>query len=233
MFRTVPPPPQRLLIFARLPELGHVKTRLAAAIGAERALAVYRAMLRDILEMAGQRWPDTEVEILWTAVNGADSRSLASAFGGFSLALQTGTTLGDRLAVAFSERFFFHRTEKIVAIGIDDPLLPRHLIECSFALLESCDWVIGPATDGGYYLIGCRAGAFDVEAFAGIEWGTASVFGTTVERIGAWNHSVAILPSRSDIDLADDLEHFARAGHTGALAAFLMQDNPPLQPDDR
>src|SRR5918911_532284 len=100
MFPTIPPPASRLLVFARLPEPGKVKTRLAH-------------------------------------------------------------DLGDRLAMAFSERFFFHRTQKCVAIGVDEPALPRALIDHAVALLDSCDWVIGPAGDGGYYLIGCRAAAYD------------------------------------------------------------------------
>ncbi|HET7712461.1 MAG TPA: TIGR04282 family arsenosugar biosynthesis glycosyltransferase, partial [Thermoanaerobaculia bacterium] len=221
MFESVPPTRQRLLLFARLPEHGHVKSRLAAALGADTALAIYRAMLRDILATLRPPWPDTEVEVLWTSANGADGASLKEAFDGFSLSMQAGRSLGDRLAVAFSERFFFHRTEKIIAIGVDDPTLPRPLMERAFALLDSCDWVIGPATDGGYYLIGCRNESFDAEVFAGIEWGTASVFGATTSRIGARNNTLAVLPPRSDIDLPADLEEFAREERGSALGELL------------
>ena len=70
---------------------------------------------------------------------------LRGAFGEHAKAVQTGATLGDRLSMAFSERFFFHRTEKIVVIGVDDPLLPRELIDHAFALLDSCEYVVGPA----------------------------------------------------------------------------------------
>ena len=55
------------------------------------------------------------------------------------------TALSYRLSMAFSERFFFHRTQKIIAIGVDDPTLPRELIDHAFALLDSCEWTIGPA----------------------------------------------------------------------------------------
>ncbi|HVG23872.1 MAG TPA: hypothetical protein VND45_06940, partial [Thermoanaerobaculia bacterium] len=65
MFATIPPPPQRLLVFARLPELGKVKTRLAAALGDARTLAVYEAMLRDLLQSIGRSGADTEIEVLW------------------------------------------------------------------------------------------------------------------------------------------------------------------------
>jgi len=211
MHPTVPPAPQRLLVFARLPELGVVKTRLAATIGAERALAVYRTMLRDVLGSIGSSSAETEIEILWAPTAAANSVSLREAFGSHALAMQTGNTLGDRLAMAFSERFFFHRTEKIIAIGVDDPLLSREIIDHGFALLDSCDWVVGPATDGGYYLIGCRAAAFDTSIFNDIEWGTSTVYSTTMARIAAWGSTVAILPERRDIDTEEDLREYPPA----------------------
>ena len=206
MFETIPPPPQRLLVFARLPERGAVKTRLAAEIGDDRALAVYSAMLRDALASIGESKDDTEVEVMWAPTEAADGDALSKAFGPRSLAMQTGETFGDRLSMAFSERFFFHRTDRIIAVGVDDPTIPRPLIDTAFALLESCDWVVGPAQDGGYYLIGCRGPAFDNDAFQDIAWGTASVFPATIAKIRTWQRNLAILPMRSDIDTAADLE---------------------------
>jgi rSAM/selenodomain-associated transferase 1 len=206
VFETIPPPPKRLLVFARLPERGAVKTRLAAEIGDDRALAVYEAMLRDTLRSIGGSNDETEVEVMWAPTDAAGADSLAHAFGETSVAMQTGETLGDRLSMAFSERFFFHRTERIIAVGVDDPTIPRPLIDTAFALLESCDWVVGPATDGGYYLIGCRGPAFDNDAFQEIAWGTSSVFTTTIARIREWQRNVAVLPMRTDIDTAEDLQ---------------------------
>jgi rSAM/selenodomain-associated transferase 1 len=210
VFAIVPPPAQRLLVFARLPELGRVKTRLAAAIGDERALAVYEAMLRELIGSIGESTPDTEIEFLWAPSPCANGEALRRAFAHHAVAMQTGRDLSERLSMAFSERFFFHRTEKIIAIGVDDPALPRALIDHAFALLDSCEYVIGPAADGGYYLIGCRAGAFDPEVFLGIDWGTASVLPRTLEKIRAMGRSVAVLPERYDIDTVEDLERFER-----------------------
>jgi rSAM/selenodomain-associated transferase 1 len=228
MFRTVPPPQQRLLIFARVPELGRVKTRLAADVGEERALAIYEAMLHDALQSVDpveDRRPrlsgdpagnttgegaypprETEVEILWAPTAIANGDTLHRAFGDRVLAMQTGETLSERLAMAFSERFFFQRTLKIVAIGVDDPTLSRALIDDAFMLLDSVEWVVGPAVDGGYYLIGCRGATFDVEVFTGIEWGTSRVLAQTLERIADLNATVALLPERRDIDVAEDLD---------------------------
>jgi rSAM/selenodomain-associated transferase 1 len=223
MFATVPPPPQRLLVFARLPERGRVKTRLAAAIGEERALAVYEAMLADVLAGVGESSPETEIEVLWAPTENADGDSLRRAFGERSLAMQTGATLGDRMSMAFSERFFFHRTQKVVAIGVDEPRLTRALIDHAFALLDSCEWVVGPATDGGYYLIGCRSAAFDTSIFDGIAWGTADVLQTTVAKIATAGATLATLPERSDIDVAEDLDRFIAGARdaNGELPALL------------
>jgi uncharacterized protein len=205
MFETTAPPPQRLLLFARLPERGKVKTRLAAEIGEERALALYEALLRDTLSAIGQSRPDLEIEVMWAPTRSASGESLRRAFGDHTLSMQTGNDLGDRMAMAFSERFFFHRTEKIIAIGVDDPSLTRETIDHAFALLDSCEWVIGPASDGGYYLIGCRAAAFVTEAFQDIDWGTERVLPATLEKIRQWTATVAVLPMHTDIDTAEDL----------------------------
>ena len=209
MFATAAPAPQRLLVFARLPELGKVKTRLAATLGDERTLAVYETMVRDVLQSIGESSGETEIEILWAPTSAANGHSLRRAFGSHTLAMQTGRTLGDRLAMAFSERFFFHRTEKIIAIGVDDPRLPREIIDHAFALLDSVEWVLGPATDGGYYLIGCRASAFESSIFADIDWGSEKVLAQTLQKIRDWGSTVATLPQRSDIDTAEDLERYA------------------------
>jgi uncharacterized protein len=210
VFATIRPPAQRLLVFARVPELGRVKTRLGDSIGAERALAVYEAMLRDLLQSIGSSDGDVEVEILWAPTTAANAETLTRAFGEHALAMQTGATLGDRLSMAFSERFFFHRTQKIVAIGVDDPKLTRALIGDAFALLECCDWVAGPAEDGGYYLIGCRGAVFDPTIFRDMPWGTGAVLGLTLDRIAIAQNTVAMLPTRYDIDVIDDLQRFAR-----------------------
>jgi uncharacterized protein len=209
-FPTTRRPRQRLLVFARLPEPGRVKSRIAAEIGTDRACVVYSAMLSDLLDAIGGSDAKTEVEVLWSADEEVDGARLREAFGDRELARQCGSDLGERLVVAFAERIMFHLAEKIVAIGSDDPDLSRADVECAFRLLDSVDWTIGPATDGGYYLIGCRGGSFDPAVFRGIPWGTADVFSSTLEIIRARLASVAILPPRTDLDRLADLRAFAR-----------------------
>lgn len=223
MFATVPPPAQRLLVFARLPERGKVKTRLAADIGDERALAVYEAMLRDLIANIGEPTSETDIEFLWAPTALANGEALRGAFGDHHVAMQTGDALGERLAMAMSERFFFHKTQKIVVIGADDPGLDRPLIDHAFALLDSCEYVLGPAADGGYYLIGCRALAFDSTVFQDIEWGTSGVLDATLAKIAALERTVALLPERYDIDTAADLERYAAEERDGELGRLLRE----------
>ena len=111
----------------------------------------------------------------------------------------------------------------IAAASVDDPRLSRRTIDQAFALLDSCEWVLGPATDGGYYLIGCRAGAFDSAVFAGVEWGSSSVLRETLSRIAASEQTVAMLPERYDIDVEADLRRFASDGDGGELGMLLRE----------
>src|ERR1044071_5929953 len=102
MFETIPPPPSRLLVFARLPERGKVKTRLARDLGDDRTLALYDAMLRDLFANLGTPTAGLEIEVLWAPTESANGDALAEAFPGYALAMQSGDTLGDRLCMAFS-----------------------------------------------------------------------------------------------------------------------------------
>lgn len=205
------------MIFARVPERGLVKTRIAADLGDDKTLAIYRAMLEDVLGSIGESSQETEVEILWTGSESITGDDLRAAFGNRRLERQSGPTLGDRLTVAFSERIVFSRAEKLIAIGADDPMLTRHDVERAFLLLDSCDWVIGPATDGGYYLIGCRDASFHASVFRDISWSGEQVFRETLERIREREPSVAILPRRSDIDRVGDLRRRSFSGKLGAV----------------
>lgn len=213
------------MVFARVPELGAVKSRLAESIGSAKALAVYEAMLSDLLQSIGDSTAETEIEVAWAPTQAANGETLRRAFGRHALAMQTGIDLGDRLAMAFSERFFFHRAQKIIAIGVDDPRLTRPIIDHAFSLLESCEWVIGPAHDGGYFLIGCRAAAFDPGIFREVPWGTDAVFALTLRRIREWQSSVAILAARHDIDVLEDLKRFEAETRDdeGALPRLLRE----------
>lgn len=225
-FPTTSRPRQKLLIFARVPELGRVKTRLETELGKNRTLQIYEAMLHDLLISIGPPSEDLDIEVMWTADQEVGGETLRKFFGIYPLARQAGAGLGDRLAISLGERVYFHDAEKVMAIGVDDPTLSRSSIELAFKLLDSCDWVMGPATDGGYYLIGCRSAAFAPEVFSEIPWGTANVYRLTHDKIRAAGSTLAVLTQRRDIDVPDDLREFASrvsAGH-GRLGALLAQE---------
>ena len=171
MYPTIAPPPQRLLIL----------TPLETAAD---------------LEAVGSSTTETEIEILGEPTPTANGETLRRAFGDRPVAMQTGATLGDRLCMAFSERFFFQRTEKIIAIGMDDPLLDRETIDHAFELLNSCDWVLGPADEGRCYLIGCRGAAFESGIFMDVDW-TSEPLERSLQMIRGWEATLAMLPRRA------------------------------------
>lgn len=209
-FETRPQATNRLLIFARVPERGRVKTRLASDLGEDRALALYQAMLQDLLDAVGRSDEQTAVEIVWTASPNVSGGEVRRIFSGFELSTQCGPTLGERLLLAFHERIVFYRSEKVIAIGTDDPTITREMIDTAFGLLDSCDWVIGPASDGGYYLIGCRSASFHISVFENIDWSTPTVLADTLSKLKGLQETVALLPTRTDLDLVDDVRAFSR-----------------------
>jgi rSAM/selenodomain-associated transferase 1 len=222
-FPTKERPHRRLIVFARYPERGAVKTRLAREIGDDRALAAYRAMLADLWRSIGLSDDRVEIEVAWTGGETATGDDLRAAFPVHELSMQTGTDLGERLILAFAERMFFHRVSAIIIIGTDDPLIPRELIDAAFRLLESCEWVLGPAADGGYYLVGARAEAFNSRVFRGIDWGASSVCSETLHRIRELKATVAVLPMRSDIDQAEDLWRHASTWRESEVSRVVEQ----------
>lgn len=219
----------RLLVFARYPELGRVKTRLARELGPGPTLDLYRAMVLDLLDNLGSSGPDLEIEIGWTGGDETPGRVISEFFRGHSLFMQSGNTLGDRLTVAMTERVFFHAAEKVIVIGSDDPAITRELIDTAFRLLDSCEWVIGPAHDGGYYLLGTRGASFRTSVFHDISWGESTVYADTLKRIRELNGTLAVLPRRRDIDHLSDLQTFlasAEATSRVLAAAKTMELTP-------
>ena len=188
-----------LIIFIRNPEPGKVKTRLAAAVGDERALASYR----ELLDLTRRAALGSEAEkYLWYShfVDKADGWPESD----FRKMLQQGEDLGDRMAYAFETALADH--DKAVIIGSDCPYLSPVLLDEAFELLDDSDFVIGPATDGGYYLLGMNR--FAPEVFQGIEWSTDTVFRETVARIRQSGADYEVLPLLSDVDEIGDWERF-------------------------
>ena len=192
-----------LIIFAKKPVPGSVKTRLSPPLTVEEAAELYTCMLKDTLKMAAGFEGVTPV-IYFQDDEGAPEYFSALAPGIEALP-QVGTDLGARMKSAFNGRFE-RGFREVVIIGSDSPDLPTGYVAEAFKLLaaEGCDLVLGPAEDGGYYLMGLKT--IRDRLFSGIPWSSGEVFAVTVERAEELCLGFSFLPVWHDIDSADDLE---------------------------
>ena len=187
-----------LVVFARCPEPGRVKTRLARDVGDEVAAALYAAFVTDLRT----RFAAAPFAVRW-AVAPPDAGFAArfAVLDGETFP-QRGDDLGARMRAAFG-RVRDEGFARCVLIGSDTPQLALATVEGAFASLDAADLVLGPARDGGYYLIAAR-GPLDV--FDGIAWGTATVLAATRARAAAQHLTVALLDEDFDVDDATDLQ---------------------------
>lgn len=194
-------PTDAVLIFVRAPELGRVKTRLAAEIGAEAALRVYRRLAEHAVAEARALEPRASVRVHFTPADAGDSVR-AWLGGGPAYLPQADDDLGGRMRAAFAEAFAagFRR---VVIIGSDLPDVSAGLLRDAFARLDSAPVVLGPARDGGYYLLGMREMVGGV--FAGVPWSTDRVLARTMEILSGAGIEPALLPMLADVDEAGDL----------------------------
>jgi hypothetical protein len=186
---------------AKHPAPGRVKTRLAAAVGSRRACALYRAFVLDLRDrLRVLRWP--VVWAFWPA-----RAPFAALVPGAVCLPQRGADLGERLASAIAA-VAGHGAGRVVVIGADVPHVPRaRLEEAARALRAGADVVLGPADDGGYYLIALAAPR--PQLFTGIPWGTAEVFATTQARARRLGLRVRVLAPVFDVDEPADLARLA------------------------
>ncbi|MFN0081097.1 MAG: TIGR04282 family arsenosugar biosynthesis glycosyltransferase [Ferruginibacter sp.] len=183
-----------LIIFARKPELGKVKTRLAATAGAEAALAVYEKLLVHTRMVAKETGIDTYVFL----TEPTDDHFWED----FYCELQVGDTLGDRMQQAF-HFLFLKKYNECVMIGSDCPGLSTEIINGAFDDLQKNDVVIGPATDGGYYLLGMKEPS--PVLFQNINWSTEKVFSQTIQAIKLQKLSYAEGVTLNDVDEEKDV----------------------------
>lgn len=187
----------QLILFVKNPIAGRVKTRLAAELGEPRALAIYRRLLAHTRRLALQ----LDVHRLLYYSDFVDEQDDWPA-GAFEKRRQEGTDLGQRMLHAFQAALKPGR--RAVIIGSDCPGLRAAHLRTAFEQLHHHPFVIGPATDGGYYLLGMTRP--EPALFEGIPWSTDQVAQHTLDRIRAFNQSCYLLPPLSDIDYAEDWE---------------------------
>jgi rSAM/selenodomain-associated transferase 1 len=222
-----------LLVFAKAPQAGRVKTRLVPPLTPLEAARVHEASLLDV--MAGAMESDAAVRILYDDTTDA-AAYFARAFPGVESRPQPAGDLGRRLVEAFAAGFA-DGAACVVAIGADAPTLPRSYLSDGLAATLEAGAALGPAADGGYYLIGLRRDVWpNAEVlFDDIPWSTDLVCETTRQRAAEIGLPLRVLPQWYDIDRIDDLRlarmhtradsHLARlldGGIEGAAAKLLM-----------
>jgi rSAM/selenodomain-associated transferase 1 len=199
-----------LLIFAKQPLPGKVKTRLSPPFSPQEAADIYRCMLSDTLaKVAGL--PGVEIFLFFEPSCGAVD-FFRENFPGIKIFPQQGEGLGERLKKAF-EMVFGLGFESVAAIGTDSPDLPLLHLQEPFRLLqdEGADVVFGPAVDGGYYLV--ALGRSCPGLFRDIPWSTSRVLEESLEAASSLGLQVKSLPVWHDMDTVEDLKRFLAAGN--------------------
>ena len=183
-----------LIIFIKNIEKGKVKTRLAATVGDDKALQIYQALLGHTRKVA------SEVGAIRYLFYSSHLEKDEWPEKDFEKHVQTGDDLGIRMANGFKK--VFEKNKNVVIIGSDCASLNSNILKRAFTLLTKTDFVVGPAQDGGYYLLGMNE--YEPSVFENIEWSTESVFSKTIENIELLNKKYALLPVLSDIDYEED-----------------------------
>lgn len=212
---------ERLLVFARAPQLGRVKTRLCPPLNPEQALRLHRALVEDTLERLGnlpraglERWL-----YLSEALQSPDDLQVPP---NWEQRLQEGDDLGARLKHAFGQAFD-ENVERVVVIGSDSPTVPIQCIDEAFDKLSRHDVVLGPALDGGYYLLG--SSRLVPELFEHISWGSPTVLQETIEALQRSGASCSMLIEWYDIDTAEDLARLREE------VTFISRNHPAQVPN--
>ena len=192
----------RLIIFVRNPEKGKVKTRLAKDIGEDQALSVYHKLLNYTKEITKRL--NCEKAVYYSDY--VDDNDLWDNMI-YDKHLQQGQNLGERMQDALS-RAFAEGKERVVIIGSDCMELESYMIKEAFAVLDSNDVVIGPARDGGYYLLGMKK--FLPTLFEGKPWSSENLLMDTILDLKKMDANYYLLKTLNDIDTIDDLHQLSK-----------------------
>ena len=196
-------------LFAKWPSPGAVKTRLSAGGDPAWGARVAHAFLLDAMQRFA--FVDAHRVLAFTpAEREADFAAVAA--GRFDLAPQVDGDLGQRLS-AFVQQRVDAGTQAVVLVGTDSPTMPVEYVERAFVELDHADVVLGPAMDGGYYLIGCRP--VRPPLFEAVRWSTGRVLADTIASIGDPHWRLSLLPAWYDVDTCDDW--IMLCGHLAAM----------------
>jgi uncharacterized protein len=193
---------QHLIIFTRYPEPGKTKTRLIPALGTVGAANLQREMTEHTISQVKELQTATDISLEVRFSGG--SLQLMQNWLGLDLVYQSQGEgdLGSRMVRSLLDAFQSGR-EQVITIGTDCPGVNSQVLTKAFKQLHTCDLVLGPAIDGGYYLIGLRR--LIPELFVNIDWGTSQVLQQTVDIAEKLNLSLVYLPPLADVDFPEDL----------------------------
>lgn len=189
-----------IIIFVRKPELGKVKTRLAKDIGNEKALEIYKELLQHTHDISVGL--NCDKFIFYTDSVESNDIWENDIYNKYE---QEGETLGDRMFLAF-HKVFQLGYKKVIIIGSDCPSLTATIIDEAFERLEIDEIVIGPSTDGGYYLLGMSK--LIPELFQHKKWSTNTVLSDTIKETVALKKQCSFLVELTDIDTIEDYQKF-------------------------
>lgn len=210
---------QALVVMARVPEVGRVKTRLIPSIGASVVCNLYKCLLEDLFFRI-KELKNIDVYVFYTPeeLTGELSNLVPE---GFLLLPQKGGDLGERMYNA-TDHLIDKGYERVTIIGSDSPDIPLDYITEAFLKLENAKEdkvVVGPSTDGGYYLISvnCKTKV----PFTSMEWGGPTVFDSTINKLSEAAVKYDLLPEWYDIDVEEDLKYLKNNKNTPKSSKFL------------
>jgi len=215
-----------LIVFAREPKDGKVKTRLAKDFPTPTVTRLYKAFVKDVLNVA--RKTRCDQRFIYYVGNGSSMPFLRQFENHFQLKKQTGKNLGERMYRAFcyckKKKF-----DRIIIVGTDCLTLTERDINKAFQKLENHDCILGPSRDGGYYLIALKSP--HRKLFEGIDWSTESVLKQTLRGARQLNKKTFLLKNREDIDTTVHLKRFSRCVRDSSSAVHtqkILQSLPLL-----
>lgn len=195
------PDKKAVLVFLKAPEKGRVKTRLSLILDESFVLELYKGFVHDTLAIL-ESFQDIFIYFL-PAEKEDDLRSWLGS--GYQYVCQTGRDLGEKMSNAFRDGFE-KGYDRLLLIGTDIPEISESVLHRAFTLLETKDAVIGPASDGGYYLIGFRKESFSEKIFHDMNWSKGDVFQETLRVMGEMHLQYERVAELNDVDTPEDLE---------------------------
>ncbi len=218
-----------IIVFTKFPVEGKVKTRLAKNMGNKFAVSFYRVCAEHTFkELIKVKETGSELFLFYSEENEIE-QVMNWAGNNFNYYSQQGNDLGLKMYNAF-ETVFKKGYKKVIIVGTDAPDVSMNLVQSVISVLDNYSVVIGPANDGGYYLLGFKSKLIDL--FSGIEWSTNSVFDNTIEKLNRSKINYFMLDELTDIDTAEDLQNWLKqykgdAAHP--IKVFLESYNKQIQ----